>query len=58
MTRNAIVDALGVSRPAESSTSPISSIPGIQRFGPFPAMRIEPRYTVAESAFTSRRSRS
>ena len=25
--------------------------PGIQRFGPFPAMRIEPRYTVAESGF-------
>ena len=39
------------SRPAESSTSPISVHPGIQRFGPFPAMRIETRYTVAESGF-------
>ena len=25
--------------------------PGIQRCGPFPAMRTEPRYTVAESGF-------
>lgn len=36
MTRNAIVDALGVLKPAESSTSPISSIPASSASGRFP----------------------
>lgn len=47
MTRNAIVDALGVLKAGRI----VLVHPGIQRFGPFPAMRIETRYTVAESGF-------
>ena len=39
MTRNAIVDALGVLKAGRIVD------------GPFPAMRIEPRYTGAESGF-------
>lgn len=51
MTRNAIVDALGVLK-AGRIVDPTHLVhPGIQRFGPFRAMRIEPRYTVAESGF-------
>ena len=51
MTRNAIVDALGVLKAGRSDDlSPLVQ-PGIQRFGPVPAMRIETRYTVAESGF-------
>lgn len=51
MTRNAIVDALGVLK-AGRIVDPTHLVhPGIQRFGPFRAMRIETRYTVAESGF-------
>ena len=58
MTRNAIVDALGVLKAGRIVDLTHLVHPGIQRFGPFPAMRTEPRYTVAESGFTSSRSRS
>ena len=51
MTRNAIVDALGVLKAGRIVDLTHLVHPGIQRFGPFPAMRIEPRYTVAESGF-------
>ena len=49
MTRNAIVDALGVLKAGRIVDLTHLVHPGIQRFGPFPAMRIETRYTVAES---------
>lgn len=51
MTRNAIVDALGVLKAGRIVDLTHLVHPGIQRFGPFPAMRTEPRYTVAESGF-------
>lgn len=51
MTRNAIVDALGVLKAGRIVDFTHLVHPGIQRFGPFPAMRTEPRYTVAESGF-------
>lgn len=51
MTRNAIVDALGVLKAGRIVDLTHLVHPGIQRFGPFPAMRIETRYTVAESGF-------
>ena len=51
MTRNAIVDALGVVKAGRIVDLTHLVHPGIQRFGPFPAMRIETRYTVAESGF-------
>ena len=51
MTRNAIVDALGVLKAGRIVDLTHLVHPGIQRFGPFPAMRIEPSYTVAESGF-------
>ena len=51
MTRNAIVDALGVLKAGRIVNLTHLVHPGIQRFGPFPAMRIETRYTVAESGF-------
>lgn len=47
MTRNAIVDALGVLKAGRIVDLTHLVHPGIQRFGPFPAMRTEPRYTVA-----------
>lgn len=51
MTRNAIVDALGVLKAGRIVDLTHLVHPGIQRFGPFPAMRTETRYTVAESGF-------
>lgn len=51
MTRNAIVDALGVLKAGRIVDLTHLVHPGIQRFGLFPAMRTEPRYTVAESGF-------
>lgn len=51
MTRNAIVDALGVLKAGRIVDLTHLVHPGIQRFGPFPAMRTEARYTVAESGF-------
>ena len=51
MIRNAIVDALGVLKAGRIVDLTHLVHPGIQRFGPFPAMRIETRYTVAESGF-------
>ena len=51
MTRNAIVDALGVLKAGRIVDLTHLVHPGIQRFGPFPAMRIETRYTVADSGF-------
>lgn len=51
MTRNAIVDALGVLKAGRIVDLTHLVHPGILRFGPFPAMRTEPRYTVAESGF-------
>ena len=57
MTRNAIVDALGVLKAGRIVDLTHLVHPGIQRFGPFPAMRIETRYP-ASRAFTSSRSRS
>ena len=40
MTRNAIVDALGVLKAGRIVDLTHLVHPGIQRFGPFPAMRI------------------
>lgn len=51
MTRNAIVDALGVLKAGRIVDLTHLVHPGIQRFGPFPAMKTETRYTVAESGF-------
>lgn len=51
MTRNAIVDALGVLKAGRIVDLTHLVHPGIPRFGPFPAMKTETRYTVAESGF-------
>lgn len=51
MTRNAIVDALGVLEAGRIVDLTHLVHPGIPRFGPFPAMKTETRYTVAESGF-------
>lgn len=51
MPRNAIVDALGVLKAGRIVDLTHLVHPGIQRFGPFPAMKTETRYTVAESGF-------
>lgn len=51
MTRNAIVDALGVLKAGRIVDFTHLVHPGIPRFGPFPAMKTETRYTVAESGF-------
>lgn len=55
MTRNAIVDALGVLKAGRIVDLTHLVHPGIQRFGPFPAMRTT-RWP--SRAFTSSRSRS